>query len=81
VDSSIVRLIPHQAPPVEVKDFALFEKLVSGAFAQRRKTLRNTLKDWLSEQQWQAAGVDPQRRAETLSLEEFARLAQEVEKG
>jgi len=45
------------------------------------ETLRNTLKDWLSEQQWQAAGVDPQRRAETLSLEEFARLAQEVEKG
>jgi 16S rRNA (adenine1518-N6/adenine1519-N6)-dimethyltransferase len=80
VDSSIVRLIPHQTPPVDVKDFTLFEKLVSAAFAQRRKTLRNTLKDWLSEQQWQAAGIDPQRRAETLSLEEFARLAQAVEK-
>ncbi|WP_455212070.1 16S rRNA (adenine(1518)-N(6)/adenine(1519)-N(6))-dimethyltransferase RsmA, partial [Kaarinaea lacus] len=41
VDSSIVRLTPHVTPPVHIKDLAVFEKLVSTAFAQRRKTLRN----------------------------------------
>jgi 16S rRNA (adenine1518-N6/adenine1519-N6)-dimethyltransferase len=81
VDSSIVRLVPHPSPPVAVNDLAAFEKLVSSAFAQRRKTLRNNLKDRLSDQQWQAVGIDPQRRAETLSLDEFARLAQALEKG
>jgi 16S rRNA (adenine1518-N6/adenine1519-N6)-dimethyltransferase len=80
VDSSIVRLVPHPRPPVQVNDLATFEKLVSSAFAQRRKTLRNNLKDWLSESQWQTAGIDPQRRAETLSLEEFARLALVLDK-
>ncbi len=79
VDSSIVRLVPHSTPPVQIRDFAVFEKLVSSAFAQRRKTLRNNLKDWFSNDQWQAVGIDPQRRAETLSLEEFARLSHAVE--
>jgi len=78
VDSAIVRLVPHKTPPVDVKDLAVFEKLVSSAFAQRRKTLRNNLKDWLADDQWQAVGIDPQRRAETLSLAEFARLAEIV---
>jgi 16S rRNA (adenine1518-N6/adenine1519-N6)-dimethyltransferase len=79
VDSSMVHLEPHPLPPVQIKDLAIFKKLVSSAFAQRRKTLRNNLKDWLSNDQWQAVGIDPQRRAETLSLEEFARLSHAVE--
>ena len=79
VDSAIVRLMPHPTPPVQIKDLAIFEKLVSSAFAQRRKTLRNNLKDWISNEQWQASGIDPQRRAETLSLAEFARLSHVVE--
>jgi len=79
VDSSIVRLVPHPAPPVAVKDLVKFEKLVTAAFAQRRKTLRNNLKDWLDEAQWAVAAIDPQRRAETLSLDEFARLANIIE--
>ena len=78
VDSAVVRMIPHPSPPVDLKDPALFEKIVTAAFAQRRKTLRNNLKDWLNTDQWHAIGIDPQRRAETLSLEEFARLANAV---
>jgi 16S rRNA (adenine1518-N6/adenine1519-N6)-dimethyltransferase len=78
VDSAVVRLIPHATPPVHLQDPALFEKIVTAAFAQRRKTLRNNLKDWLSTEQWHTSGIDPQRRAETLSLEEFARLADAV---
>lgn len=75
VDSSIVHLIPHTEPPVKVNNKALFEKLVSQAFTQRRKTLRNNLKPLLSAEQIEQIGINPQARAETLSLEEFAALS------
>jgi 16S rRNA (adenine1518-N6/adenine1519-N6)-dimethyltransferase len=80
VDSAIVRLEPHAAPPVDV-DAAVLEKLVAQAFSQRRKTLRNTLKGLLDAETIEAAGIDPQRRAETLSLQEFAALARCVSGG
>ncbi|WP_353570866.1 16S rRNA (adenine(1518)-N(6)/adenine(1519)-N(6))-dimethyltransferase RsmA [Candidatus Albibeggiatoa sp. nov. BB20] len=75
VDSSIVHLIPHAIPPVQLNDKALFEKLVAQAFTQRRKTLRNNLKPLLSSEQIEQVGINPQVRAETLSLEEFAALS------
>ncbi len=75
VDSAIVRLVPYDTPPVQVNDFAALERVVAQAFSQRRKTLRNTLKGLLDAEAIEAAGIDPQRRAETLSLEEFAALA------
>lgn len=75
VDSSVVRLIPHPKPPVAVHDKQTFDKLVSAAFAQRRKTLRNNLKLLIDAEQMQAAGIDPGRRAETLTLQEFATLS------
>ena len=75
VDSAVVRLTPYTHAPVSVKDIEVFEKVVSRAFAQRRKTLRNNLKDLVSDAQFTTAGIDPQRRAETLSLQEFAVLA------
>ncbi len=78
VDSAVVRLVPHAQPPVEVLDAARFEELVRRAFAQRRKTLRNNLRGLLDAQAIDATGVDPGRRPETLSLEEFARLANRV---
>jgi 16S rRNA (adenine1518-N6/adenine1519-N6)-dimethyltransferase len=56
----------------------VLEKLVAQAFGQRRKTLRNTLKGLLDAEAIEAAGIDPQRRAETLSLQEFAALANRV---
>lgn len=75
VDSAVVRLTPYAEPPVAVDDVEMFDKLVTQAFSQRRKTLRNTLKSMISAEHMQALGIDPKRRAETLSLEEFARLA------
>lgn len=75
VDSSIVHLIPHKAPPVHINNRLLFEKLVSQAFTQRRKTLRNNLKPLLNAEQIEQAGINPQLRAETLTLAEFAALA------
>ena len=75
VDSTVVRLTPHHNPPVDVHDAAVFAQLVQAAFAQRRKTLRNNLKGLLSTETISALGIAPERRAETLSLVEFALLA------
>jgi 16S rRNA (adenine1518-N6/adenine1519-N6)-dimethyltransferase len=74
VDSAIVRLTPWPQPPVSVTDYQHFADLVKQSFAMRRKTLRNNLKDILDSTAIQALAIDPSRRAETLSLEEFARL-------
>ena len=82
VDSAVVRLRLRGRPPVDVRDEALFFRVVHAAFAQRRKTLANNLTALLGkERRGEAAelpascGIDPGRRGETLSLEEFAALA------
>jgi 16S rRNA (adenine1518-N6/adenine1519-N6)-dimethyltransferase len=75
VDSSIVRLTPHPTPPVAVDDPKVFADVVKAAFAHRRKTLRNNLKGIVPGTAMAALGIEPERRAETLTLAEFARLA------
>lgn len=74
VDSAIVRMIPMPAEKIAVKDQALFAQVVSTAFSQRRKTLRNTLKGYLAESDFAQLGIDAQLRAENLSVAEFARI-------
>ncbi len=75
VDSAVVRLVPHRAPPVALVQPELLPQVVARAFAQRRKTLRNTLKGLLDEAAIRGADVDPQLRPEQLDLAAFARLA------
>ncbi len=75
VDSAIVRLIPHPAPPVVVPDTARFSALVAKAFSQRRKTIRNALKGIVTDAQFTACGIEPGARAEQLSLADFAGLS------
>jgi len=75
VDSAFVRLEPFARPPVTVDDEAVFATVVRQAFAQRRKTLRNTLRGLLDAEEIRLAGIDPALRAETLDLEAFAALA------
>jgi len=75
VDSAVVRLSPHAAPPVAVDDPAALARVVSAAFGQRRKTLRNALKGCLDAGAIEAAGIDPGERAERLDLARFAALA------
>ncbi|WP_456414151.1 16S rRNA (adenine(1518)-N(6)/adenine(1519)-N(6))-dimethyltransferase RsmA [Thiolapillus sp.] len=75
VASAFVRLIPYQEPPFPIDDPALFAKVVTQAFSQRRKTLRNTLKGWVAEEAMENCGIDPQARAEQLSAKDFACLA------
>lgn len=77
VDSALVNMKIRKSPPVEVKDEKFFFRVVKTAFSHRRKTLVNALKV-LSENikdEIIMAGIDPQRRPGTLSIEEFARLA------
>jgi len=79
VDSAVIVCKRREKPPVEVCDEALFFRVVKAAFSLRRKMLNNSLKNmgikgeqvakWLK-----LAGVDGKRRAETLSLEDFAAL-------
>jgi 16S rRNA (adenine1518-N6/adenine1519-N6)-dimethyltransferase len=75
VDSAIVRMIPIPADKIIVQDEALFAKVVSAAFGQRRKTLRNTLKPLMTESDIESLGIDPQLRAENLGVAEFASIA------
>lgn len=75
VESAVVRLTPHARPPVHVDDAARLAELVRCAFNQRRKTLRNALKGQVTAEQITAIGIDPGRRPETISLAEFAALA------
>lgn len=78
VDSAIVRLIPHEKPPVDIKDFDEFSKLVNFSFTQRRKTLRNILKGKLDVAQIEALDIDPSIRPERLSLNEFAKISNTI---
>lgn len=75
VDSAIVRLIPKPAEMLTVRDEAVFAQIVTAAFGQRRKMLRNNLREFFSEEGLAALGVAPTARAETLPVEDFVRLA------
>ncbi|MCO5245143.1 MAG: 16S rRNA (adenine(1518)-N(6)/adenine(1519)-N(6))-dimethyltransferase RsmA [Anaerolineae bacterium] len=81
VDSAIIRLRRWETPPVEVSSDDQFFAVVKAGFGQRRKQLRNSLGSGLSiggdaaDRLLTAAGVDPTRRAETLTLDEWAAIA------
>jgi 16S rRNA (adenine1518-N6/adenine1519-N6)-dimethyltransferase len=75
VESALVLMVRHEEPPVDVPDVGRLFELVRAGFATRRKTLRNTLAGRIDADQFARAEVDPQARAETLSLDDWARLA------
>lgn len=78
VDSAVVHMKILDKPAVTVRNEQLFFSLIRTAFAQRRKTLSNSLKGFRGniKEVLRSIGVDPSRRAETLSMEEFALLAE-----
>ncbi|MDN7136160.1 16S rRNA (adenine(1518)-N(6)/adenine(1519)-N(6))-dimethyltransferase RsmA [Pseudidiomarina terrestris] len=75
VESAVVRLTPYAEPPYPVHDFKTLQKLCLVAFNQRRKTIRNNLKQHFSDAQLEALGIDPGTRPETLSVADYCRLA------
>lgn len=88
VDSAVLRLKIREKPPVELLNEKNFFHLIRVSFSQRRKTLSNNLLNGLFQKEEKAhmlslleeAGIDPVRRAETLSIQEFARLSNVIYK-
>lgn len=89
VDSAVIRLIRRNEPAVKVENEVFFFKVVRASFGQRRKTILNNLVNNLPngkankaaiEQALSEASVDPKRRGETLSIEEFGKLSDELGK-
>lgn len=85
VESVVIKLEINEKPPVEIDNEELFFHIIRSSFSQRRKTLSNSLKplgipgEKLS-MIFQSSGIDPKRRGETLSIEEFAALYYEISK-
>lgn len=79
VDSAVVRLVPHQQKPVTVNNEDTLHKVCAQAFNQRRKTIRNSLKESLNEQQLIDLDINPELRAENLSLQQYANIANAVD--
>lgn len=87
IDSAVIRLTKRQEPPAYVKDERFFFTVTRGSFAQRRKTILNNLTSQLPNGKekkaeiliaLEKAEIDSQRRGETLSIVEFARLSNEL---
>lgn len=84
VDSAVIRLIKHDTPPVQVIDEDFLFQVSRASFAQRRKTILNNLQTGLVNgkqnkelivQALEEAGIDPTRRGETLTIQEFGKLS------
>ncbi|MCM3774069.1 MULTISPECIES: 16S rRNA (adenine(1518)-N(6)/adenine(1519)-N(6))-dimethyltransferase RsmA [Priestia] len=87
VDSAVIRLLRRPKPAVEVQDEAFFFQVVRASFGQRRKTILNNLVNNLPngkqkkadiEQALSTAEIDPKRRGETLSIQEFGTLSDQL---
>lgn len=78
VESAVVRVTPRPAP-FPIRDLARYDRVVTLAFGQRRKTLANALRGTAGPEHFAAAGIDPRARGETLSPEAFAKLANTLE--
>ncbi|MDO3385263.1 16S rRNA (adenine(1518)-N(6)/adenine(1519)-N(6))-dimethyltransferase RsmA [Gilvimarinus sp. SDUM040013] len=79
VDSAIVRLTPYKTLPHPARNVGVLEKLVTAAFGQRRKTLRNALKTFCDPLQLESMPVDLSKRAEALTIADFVALSDAIE--
>jgi 16S rRNA (adenine1518-N6/adenine1519-N6)-dimethyltransferase len=75
VESAFVRLLPRAALPLSPLEEQVLSRMVSKAFSQRRKTLRNALSEFLAESELAELGIEPRLRPENLSVETYVRLA------
>lgn len=81
VMSAIVRLCPHKELPVVASNTATLMQVVKTAFAQRRKTLRNSLSGVIDTAGLQALGIDPAWRAEVLTIDQFVAISNSINTG
>ncbi len=82
VDSVVLKLDPLRSPRIDIDDMELFQKIVRASFSSRRKILANSLRSLIPKEKVEeilkSAEIDRKRRAETLSIEEFGKLAKEA---
>lgn len=78
VQSAVVRLVPLPTPIVPPGDRERFARIVTAAFTQRRKTLRNALADFVDAATLQSLGIDAQLRPENLSVQDYAALTRHL---
>jgi 16S rRNA (adenine1518-N6/adenine1519-N6)-dimethyltransferase len=81
VNSAIVRMIPHASSELAPLDMALFSQVVTAAFSQRRKMLRNTLGAYRERVDFEAMSFDLARRAEDVPVAEYVALTQNLRSG
>jgi 16S rRNA (adenine1518-N6/adenine1519-N6)-dimethyltransferase len=85
VDSAVVRIDTYEKPPIDISDEKTFFQVVRAGFGQKRKQLKNSISSGLhldaatTSAIFESTGIDPHRRAETLTLEEWARLTRAFE--
>ncbi|HSI25053.1 MAG TPA: 16S rRNA (adenine(1518)-N(6)/adenine(1519)-N(6))-dimethyltransferase RsmA [Methylotenera sp.] len=75
VESAFVRCVPHAVKPYIAQNYDLFYKVVLAAFGQRRKTIRNTLKDFLNDDDFAQLNLNAQLRAENLTVKDFVHIS------
>jgi 16S rRNA (adenine1518-N6/adenine1519-N6)-dimethyltransferase len=75
VESAVVHLTPYLRLPHAARNETIFGKIVAAAFSQRRKTLRNALKDYFGAEDFARLGIDGGLRAQDLGVGDFVRLA------
>ena len=74
VDSAVVKLIPYKQKPYLVNDIKVLSRITTEAFNQRRKTIRNSLGNLFTAEQISELGIDPNLRAENLTVEQYCLL-------
>ena len=75
VESSFIRLIPYDNYPFVANNIDQFGKIVKEAFSQRRKTIRNTLKNFMNANDFENIDINAQLRAENLSVSDFVKIS------
>ena len=79
VESAIIRLVPKQELAIRPNEHNAFEAFIRQAFSQRRKTLKNTLKGLCTIEQMHAADIDPGKRPQELSIDDFISLFRQIQ--
>ena len=75
VDSAVVKLIPYKEKPYQVNDVKILSRVTTEAFNQRRKTIRNSLGNMFTAEQLVELNIDPNLRAENLTVQQYCQLA------
>jgi len=75
VQSAFIQLKPYVELPFKAQNVKILKQITTQAFSQRRKTLRNSLKEYITEQQLKDLGIEPGYRAEQLGVEQFVEIS------